>query len=248
MTGIRAVFFDVGWTLAYPRASIWEIFADLSAGRGVAAAPAACEQLIKSLSAAAHEQAVARFHGGATYPDSDEEFAALFEQMGTLVFAQLGVEEGRAELVREFFARFWNEDNWSVFPDVPEGLQALRARGLVVGVLSNAASNLPVFLDRLGVAPYLDFAVVSAIEGVKKPDARIFAAALSRAGVAAHEALHVGDMYLEDVVGGRAAGLRTLLMERNPHSLFPGHRESEGRALHPDDVVSTLYDVLKRVA
>ncbi len=248
MTGIRAIFFDVGWTLAYPRASIWQIFADLSASRGVSAGPAACEQLIKTITAAAHDQAVARFHGGATYSDSDEEFAAIFEQMGALMFGQLGLHDERVELVQEFFARFWNADNWSVFPDVPEVLGALRTRGMILGVVSNAPSNLPAFLDRLGLAPHLDFAVVSAIEGVKKPDGRIFAAALSRAGVAPHEALHVGDMYLEDIIGGRAAGLHTLLMERNPHSLFPNHRESEGRALHPDEVVSTLYDVLSRVA
>ncbi len=248
LSSIRAVFFDVGWTLAYPRASIWETFADLSAGRGVSAGPAACEQLIKTITAAAHDQAVARFHGGATYSDSDEEFAAIFEQMGALMFGQLGLQDERAELMREFFARFWNADNWGVFPDVIEVLRALRARGMTLGVLSNAPSNLPAFLDRLGLAPHLDFAVVSAIEGVKKPDGRIFAAALSRAGVAPHEALHVGDMYLEDIIGGRAAGLHTLLMERNPHSLFPSYRESEGRALDPGDIVSTLFDVLGRLA
>lgn len=244
---VRAIFFDVGWTLTYPHASIWEIFADLCKGCGVTARPADCERLIKSLTTATHEQAVARFHAGATYSDSDEEFAAIFEQMGALVFSQVGVYNGQTELVREFLARFWNENNWSVFPDVYEVLAELRARGVILGVLSNAPSNLLAFLDRLGIASHLDFAVVSAVEGVKKPDRRIFAAALSRAGVAPHEALHVGDMYFEDIIGGRAAGLRTLLMERNPRSLFPSYRESEGRALEPNDVVSTLADVLGHV-
>ena len=31
MATIRAVFLDVGWTLAYPQKSMWQIFADLCA-------------------------------------------------------------------------------------------------------------------------------------------------------------------------------------------------------------------------
>jgi FMN phosphatase YigB (HAD superfamily) len=126
-------------------------------------------------------------------------------------------------------------------------LQALRGRGVRLGVLSNAPSNLPSFLEQLGVAPWLDFSVVSAVEGVKKPDRRIFEVALSRAGVAPAEALHVGDMYLEDVLGGRAAGIKTLLMERGTRSLFPSYRESEGRGLEPDAVIGDLRAVLLRV-
>ena len=38
-------------------------------------------------------------------------------------------------------------------------------------------------------------------------------------------------MYLEDILGGRGAGVHTLLMERGTRSLFPSFRESEGRDL-----------------
>jgi FMN phosphatase YigB (HAD superfamily) len=114
-------------------------------------------------------------------------------------------------------------------------------------VLSNAPSDLPAFLDRLGVAPYLDFSGVSAIEGVKKPDRRIFEIALQRAGVPPGGALHVGDMYFEDILGGRAAGLHTLLMERGERSLFPSFRESEGRDIETHAVLNNLGQVLDRV-
>ena len=247
MATIRAISFDVGWTLAYPQASMWDIFADLCTQAGVPTAPESCEQLVRSLWSAGAEPAEQRFHAGASYSDSDEEFAGMFVQMGGLIFAQMGVAEGHEELMRRFLQTFWNEDNWAVFPEVLDVLRALRARGLRIGVLSNAPSNLPSFLERLGLAPHLDFTVVSALEGVKKPDRRIFEVTLARAGVAPHETLHVGDMYLEDIVGGRAAGVNTLLMERGKRALFPNFRESEGRSLDPTAVVDSLTAILERV-
>jgi putative hydrolase of the HAD superfamily len=246
MATIRAVSFDVGWTLAYPQASMWDIFAALCTQAGVLTAAESCEQLVRSLWSAGAEHAEQRFHAGASYSDSDEEFAGMFVQMGRMIFAQMGVAEDHEDLMRRFLRAFWTEDNWTLFPEVLDVLRALRARGLRIGVLSNAPSDLPSFLARLGVAPHLDFTVVSAIEGVKKPDRRIYEVTLARAGVAAHETLHVGDMYLEDIVGGRAAGVNTLLMERGERALFPNFRESEGRGLDPNAVVTNLTDILER--
>ena len=227
---------------------MWDIFADLCTQAGVPTAPESCEQLVRSLWSAGAAHAEQRFHTGASYSDSDDEFAGMFVQMGGLIFAQMGVAEGHEELMQRFLQTFWNEGNWAVFPDVLDVLRALRARRLRIGVLSNAPSNLPSFLEHLGLAPHLDFTVVSAIEGVKKPDRRIFEVTLARAGVAPHETLHVGDMYLEDVVGGRAAGINTLLMERGKRALFPNYNESGGRNLDPAMVVNSLTDVFERVS
>jgi putative hydrolase of the HAD superfamily len=247
MKSVRAITLDLGWTLAYPRISIWEAFAAVCTEAGVPTTAEDCEQLIRGLSSASQAEAERQFHSGASYSDSDEEFAVMFTKMGQVIFGQRGVADGEAKLMERFVGRFWDEENWRVFPEVPDALGALRARGLTLGVLSNAPSTLPGFIERLGLMRYLDFAVVSAVEGVKKPDRRIFAAALSRAGVAPHEALHVGDMYFEDIVGGRAAGVNTLLIERGRQALFPSYRESEGRNLDPRLVVNDLTAVIDRL-
>jgi putative hydrolase of the HAD superfamily len=247
MKSVRAITLDLGWTLAYPRISIWEAFAAVCTEAGVPTTAEDCEQLIRGLSSATQAEAERQFHSGASYSDSDEEFAVMFTKMGQVIFGQRGLADGQAKLMEHFVGRFWDEENWRVFPEVSDALGALRARGLTLGVLSNAPSTLPGFIERLGLMRYLDFAVVSAVEGVKKPDRRIFAAALSRAGVAPHEALHVGDMYFEDIVGGRAAGVNTLLIERGRQALFPSYRESEGRNLDPRLVVNDLTAVIDRL-
>ena len=70
-------------------------------------------------------------------------------------------------------------------------------------------------LARVGLADDLDGVVTSAAVGARKPDPRMFEAALEVAGCAADEALHVGDTPTEDVAGARAAGIRALLIDRD---------------------------------
>jgi putative hydrolase of the HAD superfamily len=248
MKPIRTVFLDVGWTLAYPQRSIWSIFADIAGEAGAGVQAKDLEDLVRRFWSSGQSAAEERFRSGAAYTDSDEEFTAMFQQMSALVFGHFGVPGDLGELSQRFLQSFWTEDNWVVFPEVHDAVAEMRRRGLRVGVLSNAPSNLLEFLERLRLTPHLDFTVVSALEGVKKPDRRIFEAALARAGAAPDETMHVGDMYIEDILGGSAAGIRTLLMERGANSLFPSYRESEGRTLPGIQVVSDLFDVLERIA
>jgi putative hydrolase of the HAD superfamily len=69
-------------------------------------------------------------------------------------------------------------------------------------------------LARCGLGDALDGVVTSAEAGARKPDPAIFSPALVIAGCSAPEALYVGDTPAEDVAGARAAGIRTLLIDR----------------------------------
>lgn len=93
-------------------------------------------------------------------------------------------------------------------------LVALRSRGMKLLVVSNWDSSLPSLLDRLDLTRRFDAVVVSALVGASKPAREIFETALEAAGVAAHEALHVGDSPSEDYEGARNAGLPALLLDR----------------------------------
>src|SRR5262245_56518417 len=99
---MRAIFLDVGWTLAYPRTSMWELFAELCTEAGAAATPSDCERLVQLLSRAVHDHAEAQFRDGAQYADSDAAFAGMFAQMGHMIFAQMGVTAGHEALMQRF--------------------------------------------------------------------------------------------------------------------------------------------------
>jgi putative hydrolase of the HAD superfamily len=109
------------------------------------------------------------------------------------------------------------------YPEVPGVLAALRARGLRLVVVSNWDVSLHGVLSDTGLAGAVDAALTSAEVGAAKPDAAIFARALQAAGgVAAADAVHVGDSPEADVAGARAAGLDAVLVMRDGGSAPEG--------------------------
>ncbi len=98
-------------------------------------------------------------------------------------------------------------------PDARAAIREVKAAGLVVGVVSNSNGSAHALLDGAGLAAELDFVIDSALVGVEKPDPRIFHLGLAQAGVGAHEAVYVGDLYSIDVLGARAAGLGSILLD-----------------------------------
>lgn len=130
------------------------------------------------------------------------------------VFSRVGGGALPEKLLDELIEHFAHPESWSLYPEVLEVLAALRERGLKLLVVSNWDSRLPYLLDRLDLTRHFDAVVVSAVVGASKPAREIFDAALEAAGVAAHEALHVGDSPTEDYEGARNAGLPALLLDR----------------------------------
>jgi putative hydrolase of the HAD superfamily len=129
-------------------------------------------------------------------------------------------ESGYRELVRRWglddsladrlVAHFW--DNYDrhcrLSDDVRHTLASLAAQRLKLGVVTNGVSaRQRRKLDALGLATAFDAILVSEEEGVRKPDAEIFRRALARCGVAADEAVFVGDHPVADVEGAHRAGL-----------------------------------------
>jgi putative hydrolase of the HAD superfamily len=101
------------------------------------------------------------------------------------------------------------------FPEVAEVLRGVRERGVRLVVVSNWDVSLHDVLREAGLAPLLDGVVTSAELGSAKPAPAIFARALALAGVAADQAVHVGDSVEHDVAGAQAAGIEPLLLVRS---------------------------------
>jgi putative hydrolase of the HAD superfamily len=114
--------------------------------------------------------------------------------------------------------------HFTAFPDVRPTLEAARARGQRLVVVSNWDVSLVGVLDTLGLAPLLDGILTSAGAGARKPARAIFDQALAVAGVPAPAAIHVGDTLEEDVAGAHAAGIEPVLIRRGGGPPVPGVR------------------------
>jgi len=91
---------------------------------------------------------------------------------------------------------------------------AVRARGLGVGFVSNTLTAPEVMRRRLrefGLLEYAQVAVFSVEQGVRKPNPEIYRTALRALGVAPGEVVFVGDRVREDVRGPQALGMRSAL-------------------------------------
>jgi putative hydrolase of the HAD superfamily len=152
----------------------------------------------------------AHLHEGGTA----EGLADLRVRCTEVVRAELGDAAGdvsEAALLEALLAAL----EFAAFPDVVPALQALRARGMRIVVVSNWDVSLHERLAETGLAGLVDGAVASAEIGAAKPDPAIFRHALARAGgVEPAAALHAGDSLDADVAGARAAGLRAVLVAR----------------------------------
>ena len=109
-------------------------------------------------------------------------------------------------LFDDLYQHFSLADPWRIFPDALPALEAARAAGLRLGVISNWDERLRPLLDRLGLREYFEVLIISHEHGRTKPDEALFRAAAQAFGLEPALVCHVGDSHREDVLGARAAG------------------------------------------
>jgi HAD superfamily hydrolase (TIGR01549 family) len=119
-----------------------------------------------------------------------------------------------ADAAHRIYDEYQDTRHWRLFSDVLPTLSALRASGVRMGVVSDWGHGLEAILLELELGRYFEFLVVSSRLGVAKPDPRVFEMALDRIGARAEEAVYVGDTYVKDVMGARAAGITPVLLDR----------------------------------
>ncbi len=113
-------------------------------------------------------------------------------------------------LSRALYVRVMDPRSWVPYADTRATLEAVRRRGLKVGVVSNVPADLrPVFakhkLDELVDSYTHSFEV-----GAEKPDPAIFLAAAKSLGVKPSETLMVGDHEVDR--GAERAGMRVFIL------------------------------------
>jgi len=118
------------------------------------------------------------------------------------------------------------------FPEVREVLDALRSRGLKLGVLSDGWVSTIQLYERLGLAACFQSWTFSADVGCCKPDPRIYAAAERDLGVEPARILFVDDLPA-NVEGALRCGWQAVWLNRagNQPSVFPSRTIHDLREL-----------------
>ena len=186
---IKAVLFDLDETLLVRKAAIRAFIADQYQRHAAVLAWVERDRYMACFLALEDEGRVPK--------------AAVYPQLA----AELGLgAQIAADLLADYQAIY---PRYAVLsPGARETLVALRARGLMTGIVTNGSAAVQNGkVDATGLRPLLDIVLVSGAEGLRKPDRHFFDLALQRLNLTADEAIFVGDNPAADVDGARTAGL-----------------------------------------
>ena len=195
----------------------WRRMAELYARCGADYTPAGLHE--SSLRLCREETELLRERRGCEHPEI--ELAGVFwrlydEAPRRHPAAYAPKEEERALWTAMIGSSFRSYSLWKLrlYPGVKRTLDALRARGCGVYLLSNAQRmfTLPE-LERLGIADAFDAVYISSDYGVAKPDAAFLEALLSEQGLRREDCLFVGNDPATDLEIAARCGMDAVLLD-----------------------------------
>ena len=214
---MKAVLFDAVETLIRPWPSVGSVYARAAAGQGLRCPARALEAAFLP---AYRELFPSRFFGRSALQTSESRERRWWGRVVARTFQRAGFAAPSPAVLAAGLEAFARGGAWRPVKGAVETLQALKARGLKLALVSNYDGRLHRVVAELGLEPYFEAVIVSSEVGWAKPSPRIYAAALRALGVGPDAALMVGDRQQEDVAGAAAAGLRSLLYD--PRGRVPG--------------------------
>lgn len=239
MPAIRGVIFDFGSTLIRFRGD-WDDV--LSRGRRDMAAW--LKQAGYPLEVEAFSQAVQRAFQTNFRDRHHDHRERASRQILRQVLAEAGLpaapEDDLGQALRRLYAP--SEACWSPVPGVHEALSALQQRGLRLGLLSNASDvdNVERLLEHARLPVVFDPVVISAAAGVRKPTPSLFEGILRQWWIEPTEAVMVGDLLGEDILGAQRAGMHQIWVRADADPAF--NAEFVGKVT-PEWTVDSVVDV-----
>ncbi len=202
---VKAVFFDVDFTLIYPGPTFQgEGYEQFCRRHGIAVDPARFPDAVRAASSILNEE---QDH---TY-DADifvRYTRKIIEGMG-------GTGDRLTACAEEVYAEWAACQHFFLYDDVTPALRELAARDLKLGLISNSHRCLASFQQHFELHGLIAAAISSSEHGYMKPHRSIFDAALAMVGVSAAEAVMVGDSVPHDIEGARRVGMRGILVQRS---------------------------------
>lgn len=239
---IKGIIFDVNGTLTDIQTDegcddVYRVISNLLSYQGILLDPAVVKyfyfQGIKEQIAACHDR----------YPEIDavKIFREIISQHATELTRTLSPakHEQLPTLLAETY-RAASRFRLQLYPGVEETIRQLH-QNYKLAIISDAQSAYAVpELHAVELSAYFDPVIVSGDFGYRKPDERLFAAALSILKMAPDEVLYVGNDMYRDVYGAQKLGIKTVFFRSNQ-----GTQEKDG--VNPDYVIYNFPELLNAV-
>ena len=130
-------------------------------------------------------------------------------------------------------------------PGALDALDWLIDEGIATALVTNCAPDVPELWRDTKWAARFDVTVFSCAFGAKKPDRRIYVAALDGLGVPAERAVFVGDGSDDELAGAAAVGLTPVLVRNDAADDDRGEEDDSTVGRHAVATVDHLSDLPK---
>ncbi len=128
-----------------------------------------------------------------------------------------------------------------LYPDVKEVLKEMKTRFRLAAVSDGQSVWAMPEMNALGIESYFSTVIISGDCGFRKPDKRLFEAALAGLQLAPENVLFVGNDIYRDIFGAREMGMKTVFFSSNQ-----GKKEMEGVA--PDYIIYQFAQIREAIA
>jgi putative hydrolase of the HAD superfamily len=211
------IFLDAVGTLFGVRGGVGQIYSRFAREVGVFVAAEAIDMAFINSFRAAPRMA---FPGvdRAVIPEHEYQWWRTIARQTFTYAGAIGQFNDFETFFRPLYDYFAHADAWFVYDDVPAALAYWQSKGIELGAISNFDSRLYPVLEALQLSHFFDSVTISTEVGAAKPDAAIFHCGLSKHGLPAARAWHIGDSYDEDYQGAETAGMHGIWLHRH-HNL-----------------------------
>jgi len=133
----------------------------------------------------------------------------------------------------------YREENLKLFPDAHETIDALKARGVKLALITNGPQTQQrEKVVRFALTERFDHIQIEGEHGFGKPEERAYRHALATLGVTPADAWIVGDNLEWEVIAPQKLGIHAIWYD--PH----GDGVPEGHAAKPDRIIRSLRELL----
>jgi len=124
-----------------------------------------------------------------------------------------------------------------------ETLSSLKSQGFRLGLISNCSMEVPKIWEETTLAPLVDAAVFSCMEGTVKPDPVIYKTAANKLGVSPAQCLYIADGTDCELAGAIKAGMQALMLRTDGEKYSDFYREEwTGKVITSFQEISALLN------
>jgi putative hydrolase of the HAD superfamily len=201
---LKAILFDIGWTLIYPKPTRKEATEKYLLSLGYTFPAEELE--------AARRAAMDFYEERRWQPEAAQDIVQFWNAFYKIFIERLGIDDPHLPMAFNKFAK--DAIQYHRYADSLPVLRELRRRGYLIGAVSNWSAELPSILENLRLIDHFDTLVISDLVGYHKPEPDIFKYALHSLGVDASAVVHIGDDLEADVEGARQGGIQPIWLDR----------------------------------